>query len=116
MKKFIDLINNQFEEMMRNREDSNKHLFFNTWWKQNYKEWSEEKFKIKNANKFKFLTHDISNIKPLAECKFNPTKTLSDKYLEDFFELLSTPKTDYEHIQERCHEMINYNLPATLHP
>ena len=114
MKKFIDLINNQFEEMMRNREDPNKHLFFNTWWKQTYKEWSEEKFKIKNANKYKYSIEDISNIKPLSECKFTPNKTLSDKYLEDFYELLSSPNADYHKIQEKCHEMINYNLPATL--
>ena len=47
---FIDTLNNDFQEMMRNRKDPSKHLFFQSinWFKSSYNQWKDEIYKLKN--------------------------------------------------------------------
>jgi hypothetical protein len=57
-------------------------------------------------------TADLSLLSTI-ECKYRPTKILSQAYLSKFFTLMTTTK-DYAVIQEKCHDMTNYALPATV--
>ena len=114
MNNLINTINNYFYEMMRDRIDPDKHLFFSSinWWKNAFKQWSGDLFEVKKILKEKNI--DLSTIKPIKECKFNPTKKLSSKYIEDFYELLTNSNTKYKLIQDKCYEMTEYLLPSTI--
>ena len=114
MNNLINTINNYFYEMMRDRINPEKHLFFTSinWWKNAFKQWSGDLFEVKKLLKEKNL--DLSTIKPIKECKFNPTKKLSSKYIENFYELLTNSNTKYKLIQDKCYEMTEYLLPSTI--
>ena len=114
MNTLINTINNYFYEMMRDRIDPEKHLFFTSikWWKNAYNQWSNDIFDVKKPFKEKNL--DLSSIKISKECKFNPTKKLTGKYIEDFYDLLTSSNTKYKIIQDKCYEMTEYLLPSTI--
>ena len=115
---FINLINEYYLEMLRSRKDKTKHLFFDSilWWKRMYKDWSSTDNILKDLpEKYDYNPKiDLSILTPLDDCKFIPKEQLSRETLETFYKLLTTAKSDYVVIQEKCHEMTEYALPATI--
>ena len=114
MNNIINTINNYFYEMIRDRIDPKKHLFFTSinWWKNAYNQWTSDIFEVKKPFNEKNL--NLSTIKPIKECKFNPTKKLTSKYIEDFYDLLTSSNTKFKLIQDKCYEMTEYLLPSTV--
>jgi hypothetical protein len=57
MNTLINTINNYFYEMMQDRIDPEKHLFFTSikWWKNAYNQWSNDIFDVKKPFKEKNL-------------------------------------------------------------
>jgi len=115
---YIRIINEAYQEILRNRKDSTKHLFFHsiTWWKEKYKTWTLLYPIIKGLpKKYDYNPKiDLSIITPIEECKYIPKKEVSHKTLEAFYTLLTSSKSDYGVIQKTCHEMTEYALPATI--
>jgi len=113
----INIVNDEFQEMMRSRSNRTKHFFFQSvgWFKFQYNQWSKETFELKNkSHEIHYNpSADISLLTPLPDCKFIPTKTLTSTYLKKFYEQLKTTK-DYVAIRNKCHDMTNYALPSPL--
>ena len=124
MNDLIQLINHDFQEVLRGRKDPTQHLFFENiiWWKKTYKEWASKDYftqvamdKMSFPEKYNYNPKaDLSLITPYMECNFIPKKTLSKSYIEEFYTLLTTPGTKYSQVQQKCKEMTEYNLPATV--
>ena len=116
-KTFLNVLNDDFQEMMRHRSDPTKHLFFQSigWWKRSYAEWSTELWDLKKPSSAILYNPavDLSHLTPLSDCKFVPTKTLTPAYLNEFYEQLTTTQ-DYPAIRNKCHDMTNYAMPSTL--
>jgi len=114
----IRVINRDFQEVLRGRTDPTKHLFFenNVWWKEKYKTWALSHTELEDLpGKYDYAPDtDLDALRPSNECKYIPKNTLSESYMEDVFMLLTTPGTKYSQIQQKCKEMTEYNLPATV--
>ena len=114
---FINVLNDDFKEMMRHRGDPSKHLFFQSirWFKSMYAMWSAESWALKAKDSAIPYnpTVDLTALTPLSDCRFVPTKTLTPAYLNAFYEQLTTTQ-DYSAIRTKCHDMTNYALPSTV--
>lgn len=110
---FIKVLNDDFQEMMQARGEPGKHLFFQSirWWKRMYDIWSNQSWTLKTKELAYNPSVDLSQIKPLQDCRYMPKKILTKTYLHDFYQQMTTT-TDYAKIRNTCHDMTNYALPS----
>jgi hypothetical protein len=114
----IDIINNDFQEILRSNKEPKEHIFLNEnvlYWKKTNEAWS--KSKINNPNpKYNFdSTTDLTKLVPLSDCKYVIKKILKKETLKKLYDLISNQKTiDYNVIQTALNKMYDYNLPSSI--
>jgi len=117
----IKTVNKQFQEMLRNQAKPDEHIFFEDaeWWKRTYSMWSNDTTisEMKGVpEKYKYdPTIDISTIKGIEDCRYNPRKILTDDFLEKVYQTIQNPEfKDFDTVRKTLHDMTNYNLPSTI--
>ena len=113
MDKFIEIVNNDYQEILRGT-DPKYHLFFDSinWWKKAFGSWSEKR-RVKNATEYDPST-DISKLKSI-ECKYLVKKTIKKEVLQKIHELITNENTtDFKLIRAALEKMYDYNLPSTI--
>jgi hypothetical protein len=119
--KLVNVVNEQFQEMLRNQAKPEEHIFFDDadWWKRTFGMWSND-ITISQMKgipeKYKYdPTSDISTIKGLDECRYKPKKILTDDFLESLYQTIQKPDfKDFDTVRKTLHDMTNYNLPSTV--
>jgi len=107
--------------MLRNQAKPKDHIFFEDaeWWKRTFKMWSNDTSisEMKGVpSKYNYdPTIDLSAIKGIDNCRYTPTKILTEAFIEKVYETIQQPDfKDFDTIRKTLHDMTNYNLPSTV--
>lgn len=117
MKKFEEIVNKEFQVILRSNIDPKDHKFFNVynWW---------TKIMVPNISfvdpiLYKDFTYDpsvdLSKIKTVDNCKLIPTKNISSKKLNEINKYINNRDNDnFDEILKKIDILDEYNLPSTI--
>jgi hypothetical protein len=118
MNVLIDIINNDFQEILRSSKEPKEHLYLNEsilWWKKAFDKWSNAKIRKPNPRYNYDPTTDLTKLVPLSDCKYITKKILKKETLEKLYDLISNQKTtDFNVIRTALNKMYDYNLPSSI--
>lgn len=128
MDKFVDIVNNDFQELFYSNRDPRYHLFFDSFihMSKNFENWAKSDEKSDDSNiikkvdpdqkKYNFNNSiDLTDIKSVDRCSYKPKKTLSKKKLDELYSIITDPDIhDFETIRKHLEIMFDYNLPSTI--
>lgn len=117
-------INNKYSYILRGKQYPNQHLFMESY------EWFAKSFLSNNegytkeeikkydpTNMFSYNNKelDISKIKSLTKCKYQPKKIISEKKLNELYEFTRKQNIrDITDIKNELDKLLDYNLPSTI--
>jgi len=116
MEKFIEIINDDYQEILRGFNQK-YHLFFNNtvWWK-NMVSWyiQYNESRLKNKYKLEYAPNTNLNIKE-TKCEYKIRKILRRESIKKIYQLISNKNIkDFSIIKKALYKMYDYNLPSTI--
>lgn len=110
-----DLLNADFQDMLRCSKDTRDHLFLhsNAWYKGAVEHWRQKKIPTGIA-KVPHKKGVYAAATSTLDCSYSTPRVITPKQLRDLYEYLTTTTTSFKDVRDRLLGLYKYNLPSTI--